>query len=118
MLDPGLDFGKTPRQSLDLVARADEVHAGTDRPLLFAISRGRTSSGRSPTPRRGPLRLGHAGDGRRPPRAAAPASILRVHDVAAAAQYLLVRAHIVDPSLLAEHARLDEGLRRVEAPTE
>ena len=39
VLDPGLDFGKTPRQSLDLVARAGELHAATEQPLLFAVSR-------------------------------------------------------------------------------
>lgn len=114
VLDPGLDFGKTPRQSLDLVARAGELQEATDRPLLFAISRKDFigTIARAAPRDRDPGTLATVGA----LATSAPCSILRVHDVAAAAQYLQVRAHLGDPTLLAEHALLDEGLRRVEAP--
>jgi len=111
VLDPGLDFGKTPRQSLEVVARAAELRAATDRPLLFAISRKDFIGA-----------IAQAGPRERDPgtlatvgalAASAPGSILRVHDVAAAVQYLAVRAHIEDPSRLAVDARLKDGLRRV-----
>lgn len=113
VLDPGLDFGKTPRQSLELVARADELHAGTDRPLLFAISRkdfiGAIAEA-SPL-QRDPGTLATVGA----LAASAPGSLVRVHDVAGVAQYLAVRAHIDDPLLLEEDAQLPEALRRERA---
>jgi dihydropteroate synthase len=109
-LDPGLDFGKTPRQSLDVVARAAELRAATDRPLLFAISRkdfiGAISG--APPRERDPGTLATAGV----LAAAAPGSILRVHDVAGTAQFLAVRAAIDDPSRLPGDALLSEDLRR------
>lgn len=110
VLDPGLDFGKTPRQSLDVVARAAELAAATDRPLLFAISRKDfigAIAGASPS-QRDPGTLAVVGA----LAASAPGSILRVHDVAGAAEYLAVAAAIDEPSLLAEDAVLSERLRR------
>jgi len=113
VLDPGLDFGKTPRQSLEVVARAGELHAGTDRPLLFAVSRkdfiGAIAAG-SPL-QRDPGTLATVGA----LATSAPGSLVRVHDVAGVAQYLAVRAHIDDPLLLDESAQLPEGLRRERA---
>jgi len=109
-LDPGLDFGKTPRQSLELVARAAELRAATDRSLLFAISRkdfiGAIS--RTPPRERDPGTLATAGA----LATAAPGSILRVHDVAGTAQFLAVQACIDDPSRLPDDLLLSEDLRR------
>lgn len=110
ILDPGLDFGKTPRQSLDLVARAGEVHDATDRPLLFAVSRKDFIGAISKTPPRerdaGTLATVGA------LASSAPHSVFRVHDVAATMQFLSVRAHIEDPDLLPVDAELADGLRR------
>jgi dihydropteroate synthase len=110
VLDPGLDFGKTPRQSLDLVARAGEVHDATDRPLLFAVSRKDFIGAISGSPPRdrdaGTLATVAA------LASSAPHSIFRVHDVAASVQFLSVRAHIEDPDLLPVDADLADRLRR------
>lgn len=110
VLDPGLDFGKTPRQSLDLVARAAEIRAATDRPLLWAISRkdfigaiaGVRPRERDPGTLATAAALWHR----------APGSILRVHDVAGTAQHLAVLEHIEDPDRLPVDAMLRESLRR------
>jgi len=110
VLDPGLDFGKTPRQSLELVARAAEVHERTDRPLLWAISRkdfiGAIASAgpreRDPGTYATAGALAHR----------APSSILRVHDVPGHVQYLAVQAAIEDPERLPREAMLAEALRR------
>ncbi len=110
VLDPGLDFGKTPRQTLDLVARADEVHERTERPLLWAISRKDfigALTGAGPRARDAGT-LATAGALAR----SAPHSILRVHDVAGTAQYLEVQAAIADPERLAPDTMLAESLRR------
>ncbi len=110
VLDPGLDFGKTPRQSLEIVARADELHAGTEQPLLFAVSRKDfigAIAGASPL-QRDPGTLATVGA----LASSAPGSLVRVHDVTGVAQYLDVRAHIDDPLLLDERANLAEDLRR------
>lgn len=115
VLDPGLDFGKTPRQSLDLVARAAEVRAETDRPLLWAISRKDFIGAIAGVPPRdrdpGTLATAAAlAD-------TAPGSILRVHDVAGTAQHLAVKAAIADPGRLPPDARLGEALRREPRPS-
>lgn len=113
VLDPGLDFGKTPRQSLEIVARADELHAGTERPLLFAVSRKDfigAIAGASPL-QRDPGTLATVGA----LAGSVPGSLVRVHDVVGVAQYLDVRAHIDDPLLLDQRANLAEDLRRERA---
>ena len=88
ILDPGPDFAKTPAQTIELLAGIGRLHE-LGRPLLMAISRkdfigaltGRTPGERLP----GTLAaLGHGAD--------AGAQIFRVHDVAAAADFLRVRA--------------------------
>jgi dihydropteroate synthase len=113
VVDPGLDLAKTPAQSLELLRRLDELRP-LDRPILLAASRKDfvgALTGRSPAGRlAGTLAALEAGvDG--------GATILRVHDVRAAADFLAVRAALradaaVDPDLhLADH------LRREGAPT-
>ena len=107
ILDPGPDFAKTPAQTIALLARLEELHT-LGRPLLLAVSRKDfvgALTGRAPRDRlAGTLAaLGHGVD--------AGAHVLRVHDVAAAADFLAVRAALrgdadVDPGLA-----LDDTIR-------
>jgi dihydropteroate synthase len=88
ILDPGPDFSKTPAQTIALLAQMRRLHE-LERPLLMAISRKDfigALTGRSPRERLpGTLAaLAHGVD--------AGAHIFRVHDVAAAADFLRVRA--------------------------
>jgi dihydropteroate synthase len=106
IFDPGIDLGKTPAESVELLRRLPEL-AELGRPLLVAVSRKDfvgALTGRPPAARdAGTLAaLGVAADG--------GASILRVHDVAGARDYLAVRAALADgarPDL-----RLEGALRR------
>jgi dihydropteroate synthase len=102
VLDPGPDFAKTPAQTAAVLRRLDAVRA-LGRPLLLAISRKDfvgAITGRPPRDRgAGTLAaLAHGVD--------AGAAILRVHDVAAAADFLAVRAVLRGEHELAP----DEGL--------
>jgi dihydropteroate synthase len=88
LLDPGPDFAKTPAQTVAVLRRLDELHA-LGRPLLLPISRKDflgAITGRSPRDR-GAATLAAVGW-----TADAGAHVLRVHDVAAAADFLAVRA--------------------------
>ena len=97
ILDPGPDFAKTPAQTIELLGRLDELHA-LGRPLLLAVSRKDfvgALTRRAPRERSGAA-IGFGVDG--------GAHILRVHEVAAAADFLTVRAALrgelaVDPGL-------------------
>lgn len=88
IVDPGPDFAKTPAQTIALLADVERLHE-LERPLLMAISRkdfiGALTS-RAPRERlAGTLAaLAHGVD--------AGAHIFRLHDIAAAADYLAVRA--------------------------
>jgi dihydropteroate synthase len=106
IFDPGIDLGKTPAESVELLRRLPEL-AALGGPLLLAVSRkdfvgaltGRNPAGRDP----GTLAaVGAAVDG--------GASILRVHDVAGVRDYLAVRAALLNGS--APDLRLETGLRR------
>ena len=107
LLDPGPDFSKTPAQTIAVLRRLDELHE-LGRPLLLAVSRKDfvgALTGRGPRERLAGT-LAAIGVG-----VDAGAHVLRVHDVAEAAEFLRVRAALrgelqVDPSLM-----LDEGLR-------
>ncbi|HWH43528.1 MAG TPA: dihydropteroate synthase [Thermoleophilaceae bacterium] len=88
VLDPGPDFAKTPAETVETLRALSRV-AEIGRPVLLAASRKDfvgAITGRSPRDRlAGTLAaLGEGLDG--------GASILRVHDVAAAADFLSVRA--------------------------
>jgi len=88
ILDPGPDFAKTPAQTIELLAGVGRLHE-LGRPLLMAISRKDfigALTGRPPRERLGGTlaALAHGVD--------AGARIFRVHDVAAAADFLRVRA--------------------------
>src|SRR4029077_6529710 len=88
IVDPGPDFAKTPAQTIALLAQIERLHE-LGRPLLMAISRKDFIGALTSRPPRGRLSgtlaaLGHGVD--------AGAHIFRVHDVAAAADFLTVRA--------------------------
>jgi dihydropteroate synthase len=88
VLDPGPDFAKTPAQTVAVLRRLDALRA-LGRPLLLAVSRKDfvgALTGRGPR-ERGAGTLAAIGEG-----VDAGASILRVHDVAATADFLAVRA--------------------------
>jgi dihydropteroate synthase len=87
ILDPGLDYAKTPHESIAVLRRLDELNA-LGRPLLLAVSRKYfvgMLTGRPPVDRlAGTLAaLGFGVD--------SGASIVRVHDVAEVADFLAVR---------------------------
>jgi dihydropteroate synthase len=88
VLDPGPDFAKTPAQTVAVLRRLDALRA-LGRPLLLAVSRKDfvgALTGRGPRERgAGTLAaIAHGVEG--------GASVLRVHDVAATADFLAVRA--------------------------
>ena len=102
LLDPGPDFAKTPAQTVAVLRRLDDVLA-LGRPLLLAISNKDfvgALTGRPPRERlAGTLAaVAHGVE--------AGAHVLRVHDVAAAADFLRVRAALRGEIELAP----DEGL--------
>ena len=88
VFDPGIDLGKTPAESVELLRRLPELRA-LGGPLLVAVSRKDfvgALTGRPPGAR-------DAGTLAAVDRAVeGGASILRVHDVAGVRDYLLVRA--------------------------
>jgi dihydropteroate synthase len=106
VFDPGIDIAKTPAQSVELLRRLPEL-AELGRPLLVAVSRKDfvgALTGRAPAARdAGTLAaVGIAADG--------GADILRVHDVAAARDYLAVRGALANGA--ASDLLLDPALRR------
>ncbi len=111
VLDPGPDFAKTPAQTIDVLAALEDLRAFA-RPVLLAVSRKDflgALTGRAPRERlAGTLAaIGHGVE--------AGAHLLRVHDVAAARDYLLVRSALrreleVEPALrLADTVRWEQG---------
>jgi dihydropteroate synthase len=107
ILDPGPDFAKTPAQTIALLARLEELHE-LGRPLLLAASRKDfvgALTGRGPRDRlAGTLAaLGHGVD--------AGAHVLRVHDVAEAADFLAVRAALRGEAPVDARLALDEAIR-------
>jgi dihydropteroate synthase len=106
IFDPGIDIAKSPAESVELLRRLPEL-AELGRPLLVAVSRKDfvgALTGRAPASRdAGTLAaLGVAAD--------AGASILRVHDVAAARDYLAVRSALANGA--GRDLQLDPALRR------
>ena len=107
ILDPGPDFAKTPAQTIALLSRLDELHE-LGRPLLLAVSRKDfvgALTGRAPADRlAGTLAaIGHGLD--------AGAHVLRVHDVVAAADYLVVRAALRGEGAVDARLALDDTIR-------
>lgn len=86
ILDPGLDYAKTPHDSISVLRRLGELRS-LQRPLLLAVSRKYflgMLTGREPLHRLSAT-LAAVGFG-----VDAGASVVRVHDVAAVADYLAV----------------------------
>ena len=108
VLDPGIDLAKTPAQSVELLRRLPEL-AQLGRPLLLAISRKDfigALTGRPPASREaGTLAALEA-------CLEGGAAIVRLHDVAAAGDYLRVRRALLGHEEVAEGLRLPAGLRR------
>jgi dihydropteroate synthase len=112
MLDPGPDFAKTPAQTVEVLRALRALHE-FGRPVLLAVSRKDfvgALTGRGPRDRlAGTLAaIGHGVD--------AGVHVLRVHDLAAASDFLAVRAALhreleVDPSL-----RVPDALRWEQGP--
>jgi dihydropteroate synthase len=102
IVDPGTDFAKTPAQTVAVLRRLDVLH-DLGRPILLPVSRKDflgAITGRPPRDR-GAATLAALAEG-----VDAGAHILRVHDVAAAADFLAVRAVLRGERELAP----DEGL--------
>jgi dihydropteroate synthase len=107
MLDPGPDFSKTPAQTVE-VLRALPSLAELERPILLAVSR---KDFIGALIQRGPLdrlagtlaAVAHGVD--------AGAHILRLHDIAAAEDFLTVRAALRGDSRLDPELRLGDALR-------
>jgi dihydropteroate synthase len=108
VLDPGPDFGKTPAQTVELLRGLSAFH-GLGRPLLLAVSRKDflgVITGRPPAARGAATlaALAHGLD--------AGAHVFRVHDVAAAADFIAVRAVLRGDADVPPDARLADELRR------
>jgi dihydropteroate synthase len=107
ILDPGPDFAKTPAQTVDVLRHLGDLHA-FGRPLLLAVSRKDfvgAITGRPPRARlAGTLAaVGHGVD--------AGAHVLRLHDVADAADYLAVRAVLSGAAEIDSAVRISDELR-------
>ena len=87
LLDPGLDLAKTPHESLQVLRRLPELEE-LRRPLLLAISRKDFVGALTGRP---PANRGAGTLGAIEPALAVPGAVLRVHDVAAAADFVRVR---------------------------
>jgi dihydropteroate synthase len=117
IVDPGPDFAKTPAQTIELLADVSRLHA-LERPLLLAISRKDfigALTHRAPRERlAGTLAaLAHG--------VHHGAHIFRVHDVAAAADFLTVRAALAREQPTVGDLALAESLRHdtpISAPIE
>jgi dihydropteroate synthase len=113
VFDPGIDLAKTPAQSVEVLRRLGELRA-LGRPLLVAVSRKDFVGALTDRPPRERLAgtlaaLAEAVD--------QSAAILRLHDVAAARDYLRVRAALRGESPVPPDLRLPVALRREpEAP--
>jgi dihydropteroate synthase len=113
ILDPGPDFAKTPAQTIRLLRSIERMH-DLGRPLLMAISRKDfigALTGRAPRERlAGTLAaLDHG--------VAEGAHIFRVHDVAAAADFLRVRSALGGELEPGGDLALSEGLRHDRVPS-
>lgn len=109
VVDPGPDFAKTPAETVAALRAIGSLGAELGRPVLLAVSRKDfvgALRGRAPAARlAGTLAaLGEGVDG--------GAAIVRVHDVAAARDFLDVRAALRGEREVAPELRLDPALRR------
>lgn len=107
LLDPGPDFSKTPAQTVAVLRALPRLHA-LERPLLLALSRKDFIGALTSRPPRERLAGTLAAVGF---AVTAGAHILRVHDVAAVADYLAVRAALEGEAEVDTQLRLAEPLR-------
>jgi len=108
LLDPGPDFGKTPAQTVEALRGFARLHE-LGRPLLLAVSRKDfigAITRRPPRERLGGTlaAVAHGVD--------AGAHVIRVHDVAATADFLRVRAALRAETEVEATLRLGEELQR------
>jgi dihydropteroate synthase len=111
VVDPGLDLAKTPAQSVELLRRLGELRR-LGRPVLLAASRKDFVGAltvRPPAARLGGTLAAVAAG------ADAGAAILRVHDVAAVADFLAVRAALQASTTVDAGLHLPRELRRERA---
>ena len=107
LLDPGLDLGKTPAESVEMMRRIGELEA-IGRPLLLAVSRKDflgAITGRAPAGRDAATLAAIE------PALDLAGAVLRVHDVGAAADFLKVRAALRGDRDMPD-LPLDPALRR------
>ena len=107
MLDPGPDMGKTPAQTVSVLRAYAQLHE-LGRPLLLAVSRKDfigAITGRPPRERLAGT-LAAVGFGVR-----AGAHLLRLHDIAAAVDFLAVSAVLEGEAELGSDVRLSDALR-------
>jgi dihydropteroate synthase len=112
IVDPGPDFAKTPGQTIELLSSAERLH-DLGRPVLMAISRKDfigALTARAPR-ERGAGTLAALADG-----LDRGAHIFRVHDVAAAADFLTVRSALRGGRAPQEGLRLSEEIRYQRTP--
>jgi dihydropteroate synthase len=112
LVDPGPDFGKTPAQTIEALRELERLHR-LGRPLVLAVSRKDfigAITGRPPRERlAGTLAAVAYG-------LDAGAHVLRVHDVAATADFVAVRAALLGEIEVEGAVRLAEELRREPTP--
>ncbi|MEA2229067.1 MAG: dihydropteroate synthase [Solirubrobacteraceae bacterium] len=107
VLDPGPDFAKTPAETVEVLRATDRLH-DLGHPLLLAVSRKYflgAITGRPPAERLASTlaAVGWAAD--------AGAAIVRVHDVAEAADFLRVRRVLAGEEEVAPFDEDDEDLK-------
>ncbi len=112
LLDPGPDFAKTPAESVAVLRGLDRIHA-LGHPVLLAVSNKYflgAITGRAPGERLAATlaAVGWAAD--------AGAAMLRVHDVAAAADLLAVRDVLAGRAEVPEIDRADASLKWLSSP--
>ncbi|MGH2873001.1 MAG: dihydropteroate synthase [Solirubrobacteraceae bacterium] len=107
VVDPGPDFSKTPAQTLAVLRALPALHE-LGRPVLLAVSRKDfvgALTGRAPRERlAGTLAAMEHG-------VCSGAHLLRLHDVAGAADYLAVRAALAPDAVIDSGLALSDGLR-------
>ena len=114
VLDPGIDLGKTPAQSVELLTRLGELRAA-GRPLLVGVSRKDFVGALTGRPPRDRLAGTLAAAG---VAAESGASILRVHDVAELTDHLSVLAALRGEGDVPPDLHLEERLRREPEPAD
>ncbi len=107
MIDPGPDFSKTPPQTVDVLRALPRLHA-LERPILLAVSRKDFVGALTARPPRARLAgtlaaMAHGVD--------AGVHVLRIHDVAAAADFLKVRAALGGDHAVPPELRVSDALR-------